>query len=97
MVATARLALAHRHSVLVVTPPYVTAQHERQQRSLAAELARAFEGVPRFRYVNLGRTIDLHDPSQSRDGVHTTSTANHTIAQALARPIVDLLERRDND
>jgi len=38
--------------------------------------------------------IDLHDPSLSRDGVHTTSTANRIIAQALARPIVALLESR---
>jgi hypothetical protein len=97
IVATARLALANHHSVVVVTPPYVTTQHRLQQQSLAAELARVFEGTPRFRYVNLGRTIDLHDPSQSRDGVHTTSAANRTIAQALARPIVDLLEHRDND
>ena len=94
MVATARLALASRQAVVVVTPPYVTMQHERQQQSLATELARVFEGVARFRHVNLGRTIDLHDPSLSRDGVHTTSTANRIIAQALARPIVALLDSR---
>jgi len=83
-----------RQAVVAVTPPYVTMQHERQQQSLATELARVFEGVARFRHVNLGRTIDLHDPSLSRDGVHTTSTANRIIAQALARPIVALLESR---
>jgi hypothetical protein len=97
MVAAARHALASRHSVVVVTPPYVTMHHQLQQQSFATELSRVFEGVARFRHVNLGRTIDLHDPSLSRDGVHTTWTANRIIAQALARPIVDLLESRYND
>jgi hypothetical protein len=94
MAATARFALAHQRSVIVVTPPYVTARHRRQQQSLAAELARLFGDVARFRYVNLGDAVDLHDASQSPDGVRTTPAANHTIARALAGPIVALMERR---
>jgi len=94
MADTVRFALAGRRSVIVVTPPYVTARHRLQQESLAAELARLFGSVTRFAYVNLGRTVDLHDAEQSPDGVHTSPAANRVIAQALARPVVALLEHK---
>ena len=94
MADTVRFALAAGRSVIVVSPPQVTARHRLQQESLAAELARLFDGVARFRYLNLGQAVDLHDPAQSPDGVHTTPSANRVIAQALAGPVVDLLARK---
>jgi hypothetical protein len=92
MVGTVRFALAERRSVIVATPPYVTDRHRMQQVSLASELARLFNGEARFRYIDLGRTVDLHDSAQSPDGVHTTASANRIIAGALAGPVVSLLE-----
>jgi hypothetical protein len=94
MVATVRFALSAGHSAVVVTPPYVTQRHQLQQRALAAELHRQFGTETRFRYVNVGPAIDLHDASQSIDGVHTTPQANRAVAEAVAGPVIELLERK---
>lgn len=55
MLETVRFALDQGASVVVATPPYVSVRHEAQQKSLASELSRVFDRVPRFKYVNLGR------------------------------------------
>jgi hypothetical protein len=94
MVATVQFALANGRAVMVVTPPYGTTHHERQQKSLATELTNRFGSTPHVRYVDLGRVVDLHDKTQSPNGVQTTLAANRVIAQALVRPIVDLFDQR---
>jgi hypothetical protein len=85
MIETVRFALAGGVSVLVVTPPYVSVRHQRQQASLAEVLRAGFDREPRFRYVDLGPLVDLHDLTQSPDGVQTTLAANQTIARARSR------------
>ena len=94
MVGAVEFALTNGRAVIVVTPPYVSTGHERQQKSLATELTVRFGSTPGFRYVDLGRAVDLHDKTQSPDGVQTTLEGNRAIAQALARPIVDLFDHR---
>jgi len=58
MTDTVRFALQQKRIVVAATPPYVSAQHEIQQRSLAERLDREFGREPTFRYVDLGRDPD---------------------------------------
>lgn len=94
MADTVRFALQQGDVVVVATPPHVSARHDAQQRSLAEQLDREFGREPRFRYVNLGRTVDMRDPAQSADGLHPTVAAGRTLATHLAGEIVALIPRR---
>jgi len=87
------LALKHGKRVLVVTEPYISDKHVEQQRALAAMLKQRFEGQPHLRYLNLGRTVDLHDRSLCWDGMHLTEEGNRRIAEALIQPVLEILQR----
>jgi hypothetical protein len=89
--ATVRFALQQGKAVVVATPPFVSGRHEVQQRSLAEALEREFGREPRFRYVNLGRAIDLRDREQSEDGLEPTAVGARTIATRLAGAILDVM------
>lgn len=94
MVDTVRLGLQHGTAVVVATPPYVSARHQAQQRSLAEALAREFGRDARFRYVDLGRAIDVRDRSQSEDGVHPTPAGARAIATRMADVMLELVRAR---
>lgn len=77
--------------VLVVTEPYISDQHVDQQRALEGMLSQRFEGQVNFRYLNLGRTVDLRDHSLCWDGMHLTEAGNRRIADALTQPLLEML------
>jgi len=88
---TVRYALQRGERIIVATPPYASARHETQQRSLAARFERAFGSDRRFRYVNLGHAIDLRDGRWSRDGIHPNADAARVLAMRLADTVFDVI------
>jgi hypothetical protein len=62
-------------AVIVVTQPYISDAHVRQQRALASALALAFPADPAIQYVNLGTTVDLRDRAIAYDGLHLVAEA----------------------
>jgi len=86
-------ALRRGKRVLIVTEPYISDKHVEQQRALEGMLTKRFAGQADFRYLNLGRTVDLRDESLCWDGMHLTEEGNRRIAQALAQPVVEMLQR----
>ena len=88
---TVDLALKHGKRVLVVTEPYISDKHVAQQQALRNMLTERFGGEPNFRYLDLGRTIDLRDGSLCWDGMHLTEEGNRRIAQAMAPSVTELL------
>ena len=83
-----RAGLDQGRAVMVVSPPVVSGRHGRQQQSLAESLGRAFGTESRFRYLDLGGSIDLSDRFQSPDGIHRTDVGNHVVAQRIAHAIL---------
>ena len=77
--------------VLVVTEPYISDKHVEQQRALEGMLSQRFAGQANFRYLNLGRTVDLRDQSLCWDGMHLTEEGNRRIAEALTQPVLEML------
>ena len=57
-------------------------------------LAKEFSSERRFQYVNLGRAIDLRDPSFSSDGVYPTPAGARIIATQLAEAMLDRVRAR---
>lgn len=80
-----------RSTVLVVTQPYVSDAHVRQQRALAMALAERFAADPGVAYVNLGRVLDIRDRRIAYDGLHLVAQGNATIASHLVEPALRLL------
>lgn len=68
MIAAVRAGLQRGSDVYVAPLPYLSAAHEAQQRSLAAELARTFAGEPRFHYVDLGHVSDVREAATQLAG-----------------------------
>jgi hypothetical protein len=81
-------------AVAVVTPPYISARHEAQQRSLAARLAQRFAGNRSVRYFDMGRQVDVTDRRQSFDGAHLTAAGNQALAESLVDAMFDVLPSR---
>jgi lysophospholipase L1-like esterase len=77
--------------VMVVTEPYISDKHVEQQRALAGMLSQRFAGQANFRYLNLGRVVDLRDHSLCSDGMHLTEEGNRRIAEALTQPVLEML------
>jgi hypothetical protein len=86
-------ALRRGKSVLIVTEPYISDKHVEQQRALEGVLTKRFAGQANFRYLNLGRTVDLRDQSLCWDGMHLTVEGNRRIAQVLTQPVLEMLQR----
>ena len=77
--------------VLVVAEPYISDKHVEQQRALEGMLSQRFAGQANFRYLNLGRVVDLRDRSLCWDGMHLTEEGNRRIAEALTQPMLEIL------
>jgi hypothetical protein len=89
--AAVTVALAQGKQVVVVTEPYISDRHVEQQNAVAALLRDEFGGEPRVRYLNAGRTVDLHDRALCYDGMHLTATGNRRVAEWLAPRIAGVL------
>ena len=83
-------ARARRVKVLVVTQPYGSDTHIRQQQVLASALADRFGGDRSVRYVNLGPLLNLRDREIAFDGLHLVARANENIAAQLLQPVLEL-------
>jgi hypothetical protein len=88
MAATVAFALEQGYPVLVASPPTVSAAHRRQQQSLGTLLTERFARQPRFKSIDLGSSIDLHDPANSPDGIHRTDLGNHVVSQKIATALL---------
>ena len=77
---------------IVVTEPYISARHVRQQTALARMLEVEFGADTRVAYINAGRTIDLHDRALCYDGMHLTAAGNRTVADWLAPRLRSVLD-----
>jgi hypothetical protein len=93
MADTVRYVLERGLPIVVASPPFVTARHAAQQRSLAAFLTQTFATEPRFLYLDLGSAINLTHPAESPDGIHRTVVGNHEVGQPIALGILRLLDR----
>jgi lysophospholipase L1-like esterase len=87
-------ALAHGQRAIVVTQPYLSDLHVQQQQALASMLTQRFAGDDRVRYVNLGRLLDLTDPTIAYDGLHLVPAGNMHVADALLPDVLEMLPRR---
>jgi hypothetical protein len=94
MIAAVDWAIAHRESVVIVTPPYLSARHRAQQTSLAAELDRRFAGRADVQHVDLGNAIDLTDTALAFDHVHLTPAGHQRIAERLVDPFLNAIATR---
>ena len=94
MLDTVAWSVEHGLPVMVVTPPYISRRHEAQQRSLAEAIQARFAADRRVRYVNVGRQVDVHDPTQSFDGAHLTARGNEIVAENLVDHVFDLVSGR---
>jgi hypothetical protein len=86
-----QFAVTHGKKALVVTEPYIADSHVEQQSAMANMIARRFEKNPRVKYVNLGRVVNLKDPSLAWDGMHLTIAGNKKVAEALAPVLIEFL------
>ena len=91
IVAASELVLAKGKRVLIVGEPYINDYHVDQQSELERMLKFRFAGEPRLRYLNLGRVVDLRDPSLCWDGMHLSVEGNRRIAAALMQPALEML------
>jgi hypothetical protein len=94
MIETVRAGLRQGSDVVVATPPYLSARHDAQQRSLGEALAREFGRERRFQQVDLGRAIDLRDSTLSADGVYPTPLGARIVAARLAEAMLERVRAR---
>jgi lysophospholipase L1-like esterase len=85
-------ARAHARLVLIVNQPYLTQRWVEEQRVLQEMLAERFASDRLVHYLDLGWSVDLHDPSMAYDGVHLTPRGNQHIADLLADYTEELLK-----
>lgn len=85
-------ALAMGKRVLVITQPYIGDSHVDQQSTMAAALARRYQGNPRVRYANAGDAVDMTDPLDGYDHMHLTAPANAAVAERLVEPVLALAQ-----
>jgi hypothetical protein len=83
--------LAQARPVVVMSAPYRTAADAERERTFAARLAEKFAGDTRVHYLNLGRTIDMHDVAVSRDGVTLTARGHDQMAEGLTDTVLGML------
>jgi len=87
-------ALSRHLGVVVITQPYFSDLHVDQQRALASMMTARFGSDARVHYVNLGRLLNLRDPSVAYDGMHLVAAANSRVADALLPTVLRLLPAR---
>jgi len=88
---TVALTLKQGKHIMVVTEPYISDKHLAQQQALRNMLVARFASDPNFRYLDLGRTVDLRDSSLCWDGMHLTEEGNRRIARAMVPAVTELL------
>jgi hypothetical protein len=93
MADTVRFVLQQGLPIVVASPPFVTARHAAQQRSLGVFLTKTFDSDPRFLYLDLGTAINLTNSAQSPDGIHRTVVGDHEVGQPIALGILRLMDR----
>ncbi|MGZ8847516.1 MAG: SGNH/GDSL hydrolase family protein [Pyrinomonadaceae bacterium] len=86
------LALKKGKRVLIVGEPYISDKHINQQTALENMIRARFAGQTKVRYLTLGGVVDLRDRSLCWDGMHLTEEGNRRIADALAKPVLDLIK-----
>lgn len=91
MSSTVRAARSHGVAVLVVGQPYISDRHIQQQAALAARIRSTFGSDPSVQYLDLGRAVNVLDPTLTIDGMHLTAPANGTIAEAIAPAVRRLM------
>lgn len=90
--AATELALKNGKRVLIVGEPYISDKHVNQQAALENMIRARFNGQTKVRYLSLGRVIDLRDRSLCWDGMHLTDEGNRRIAEALVKPVLELIK-----
>jgi hypothetical protein len=93
MSSTVAWSLSRNLIVLVVSPPYVSARHGRQQESLAGDLARQFQSDPRFQYLAIGASADLRDREFSSDGIHLNAAGYEAVGDRLVDTVFDAVHQ----
>jgi hypothetical protein len=93
MMETVSWGLTEGMPVVVVTPPYVSARHRRQQESLAAALARRFGSSPRVQYVAVGGSADLANRELTRDGVNLNAAGYEAVADRIVDAVFDAVHQ----
>jgi hypothetical protein len=83
-------ARARGVKVVVVTQPYASDTHVRQQQALKRALDEHCGGDRGVRYVNLGTLVDLRDRALAYDGLHLVARGNAMVAQSLVDPVLAL-------
>jgi hypothetical protein len=94
MTTTVGFALEKNAPVVVVTPPYVSARHQRQQESLAAALRSRYGRDSRFSYIAVGSSTDLHNPAMSADGVNPNAAGYEAIGDRIVDVMFDAIHQR---
>jgi hypothetical protein len=90
---TVSWGLTHDMSVVVVSPPYVSARHRLQQESLAATLARRFRSSPRFQYIAVAESADLANHEVTSDGVNLNARGYEAVADRIVDPVFDAVHQ----
>ncbi len=85
-----QLALSKNLEVLVVTEPYVDAEHMDQQKALREMIAREFGNQPLVTYVDLGSVVDPTRSDVGNDGFHLNTMGNRVIAEKLAKVVLSM-------
>jgi hypothetical protein len=93
MSSTVAWSLGRNLSVLVVSPPYVSARHRLQQESLADDLGRQFQSDPRFQYLAIGSSADLRNREFSSDGVHLNAAGYEAAGDRVVDAVFDAVHR----
>jgi hypothetical protein len=89
MADTVAWSLSRNMAVVVVSPPYVSIRHQRQQESLATELARQFQSSARFQYLAIGSSAELRDPKISSDGVQLNAGGYEAVGDRIVDAVFD--------
>lgn len=85
-------ARAHGYRTIVVNQPYASPRWVDEQRMLRAMLQARFGADPLVHYLDLGWSVDLHDPALAYDGMHLTPEGNRRIADRLADYLRGLID-----
>jgi hypothetical protein len=92
--AAARAALRTGAAVVIVAPPYESADDVRDHEALAGIVASRFAGERRVRFVDLGDAPDIYDEGVWLQDL-TFSTAGHAKAAEYVTPaVLDLIAAR---
>lgn len=81
------LALSENARILVVTEPYISAQHIEQQRALREMLQKEFGVERNVTYLDLGFALNPKEQEFATDGMHLSAAGNQIIAGKLA-PVI---------